>query len=229
MLLVSRVFVLLSVLLVLLGSSANDLAAHAALERSDPPAGAILPHAPATIRLWFTEPLEARFTRAQLLSAAGEPVAGVSSTIAPDDDHQLVVTLPADLPDGAYTVAWRNLSAADGHTLEGYFGIRVGDGTAPSSAPALVASAGYDTARALTRALALIGLTALLGIAPVTLGVLDPTARAVPGLADRLAPRLRRYAVAAAGVALLGNVAALVAQAVATAPTPHSRPQSVRH
>jgi len=177
MLLVSRVFVLLSVLLVLLGSSANDLAAHAALDRSDPPAGAVLLDAPATIRLWFTEPLEARFTRAQLLSAAGEPVAGVSSTIAPDDDQQLVVTLPADLPDGAYTVAWRNLSTADGHTLEGYFGIRVGDGTAPSSATARVAPAGDDTVRALTRALALIGLTALLGIAPVTLGVLDPTAR----------------------------------------------------
>jgi len=150
MLLVSRVFVLLSVLLVLLGSSANDLAAHAALDRSDPPAGAVLPDAPATIRLWFTEPLEARFTRAQLLSAAGEPVAGVSSTIAPDDDQQLVVTLPADLPDGAYTVAWRNLSTADGHTLEGYFGIRVGDGTAPSSATARVAPASYDTVRALT-------------------------------------------------------------------------------
>jgi copper transport protein len=214
----SRGLLAAGLLLVFLVGGVSHAGAHAALVRSDPPPGAVLPDAPSTIRLWFTEPLEARYTQAQLLKAAGEPVAGVSSAIAPDDDHQLVVTLPADLPDGGYTVAWRNLSAADGHTLEGYFGIRVGAGTVPDSAPGQVASTGNDTARALTRALALIGLTALLAIAPVTLGVLDPSARAVPGLADRLAPRLRRYALAAAGVALLGSVAALVAQAVAVAP-----------
>ena len=172
----------------------------------------------STIRLWFTEPLEARYTRAQLLNAAGEPVAGVSSAVAPDDDHALVVTLPADIPDGGYTVAWRTLSAADGHTLEGYFGFQVGAGGAPGSPPPGVSSPAHDTARALTRALALIGLTALLAIPPVTLGVLDPTARAVPGLGERLAPRLRRYALVAAGAALVGSIAALAAQAVTISP-----------
>ena len=215
---ISRGLFSLGLLLVLLVGTIGDAGAHAALVRSDPPAGAVLPDAPSTIRLWFTEPLEARYTRAQVLNATGEPVAGVSSAIAPDDDHQLVVTLPADLPDGAYTVAWRNLSAADGHTLEGYFGIRVGAGAASGAVLALAASQANDMLRGLTRALALIGLTALLAIAPVTLGVLDPTTRAVPGLADRLAPRLRRYVLVAAGVALMGSVAALVAQAVTIAP-----------
>jgi copper transport protein len=214
----SRVLLALGVLLALLVGVVTDATAHAALVRSDPPAGAVLPEAPSTIRLWFTEPLEASFTRAQLLNAAGEPVAGTSSAIAPEDDHALVVTLPADLPDGGYTVAWRNLSAADGHTLEGYFGFRVGAGEAPGSLPEPVSSPSNDTVRAFTRALALIGLTALLAIPPVTLTVLDPTARAVPVLAQRLPPLLRRYALVAAGVALLGSVAALAAQSATVAP-----------
>src|SRR5687767_12963393 len=140
MMFLSRGLLALTVLLVLLGGVVGDVSAHAALERSDPPAGAVLPDAPATVRLWFTEPLEARFTQAQLLDAAGDPVAGVSSAIAPDDDYALVVTLPAKLPDGGYTVVWRNLSAADGHTLEGYFGFHVGTGGTPGSVPAMTAA-----------------------------------------------------------------------------------------
>jgi copper transport protein len=214
----SRGLLALGLLVVLLVGMVSDARAHAALVRSDPPAGATLPTAPATIRLWFTEPLEARYTQAQVRNMTGEPVAGVSSAVAADDDHQLVVTLPADLPDGGYTVAWRTLSAADGHTLEGYFGIRVGAGAAPGSAPAMATSQANDTPRGLTRALALIGLAALLAIAPVALGVLDPAARAVPGLGERLSPHLRRYAPVAACAALLGSGAALAAQAVTTAP-----------
>jgi copper transport protein len=215
---VARLFLAVGVLLALLVGVAGDAAAHAALVRTDPPAGAALPEAPTAIRLWFTEPLEPRYTRAQVLDATGSTVPGVSSAIAPDDDHQLVVTLPADLPDGGYTVAWRNLSSADGHTLEGYFGIHVGAGATPGRTPGLAVAPANDTARALSRGLALIGLTAVLAIAPVTLGVLDPTARAIPGLAGRVRPRLRRYALLAASVALLGSVAALAAQAAAIAP-----------
>ncbi|MDF2760423.1 MAG: hypothetical protein K0S99_3057 [Thermomicrobiales bacterium] len=207
----------LSALLVLLVTVAADTDAHAALARSDPPAGATLADPPREIRLWFTEPLELRYTQAQVLNAAGDPVSGVSSAIAPEDDHALIVVLPSDLPDGGYTVAWRTLSAADGHTLDGYFGFQVGAGAAASATPA-TASSMNDTARTLTRALALIGLTALLAIAPITLGVLDPTARAISGLGEHLQPYLRRYALVASAVAVVGSVAALAAQTAIIAP-----------
>ena len=207
----------LSAVLVLFVRVAADVDAHAALARSDPSAGATLAEPPAAIRLWFTEPLEATYTGADLLDANGNAVAGVTVGIAADNAHQLVMT-PPDLPDGVYTVAWRTLSAADGHTLRGYVSFQVGGGRTPGAVPVLTTSPANDAARALTRALALTGVIALLAIAPVTLGVLDPTARTVPGLADRLAPRLRRYALVAAGGALLGSVAALAAQAVTIDP-----------
>ncbi|HLL51247.1 MAG TPA: copper resistance CopC family protein, partial [Thermomicrobiales bacterium] len=165
---------------------------HAALARSEPLAGAALAEPPAEIRLWFTEPLEASYTGADLLDGRGEPVSGVSFSVAADDAHQLVVRPPA-LPDGAYTVAWRSLSAADGHTLQGYFGFSVGNVTPGSAAPMSRQSSGPDAARPLTTGLALLGLAALLAIAPMLLGVLGPTAQSIPGLVDGMRSPLRRY------------------------------------
>ncbi|MCA9877768.1 MAG: copper resistance protein CopC/CopD, partial [Thermomicrobiales bacterium] len=204
-------------LLLLLLVTTGTAAAHAALDRSDPPSGAVLPDAPAEVRLHFTEPLEPRFTRADLLDAAGQPVSGSASRVAPENDHLLIMSLPSDLPDGGYTVAWRNLSAADGHTLQGYFGFAIGAGGAPgAAAPELTAAP--DAPRELSRGLALIGLALLLAIAPLTLGVLVPAVRTLPALADGLTQRLRRFTVGAMALALLGSLLALLAQAAAVAP-----------
>jgi copper transport protein len=208
--------VLCCALLVLLLASASGTAAHAALDRSEPASGAVLPDAPSEVRIWFTEPLEPRFTRADLLNSAGQSVAGGSSQVSPDNDHLLILTLPPDLPSGGYTVAWRNLSAADGHTLQGYFGFGIGAGNAAGSAAPDLTDA-PDAPRELSRGLALIGLALLLAIAPLTLGVLVPAVRTLPGLANGLTHRLRVYTMLAIALALLGSVLALLAQSAAVA------------
>jgi copper transport protein len=192
--------------------------AHAAFERSDPAAGATLTEAPAEIRIWFTEPLEQSYTGADLLDAAGAKVPDITVAIAPDDGHQLIIDPPADLPEGGYTVAWRTLSAADGHTLEGYFGFRIGTGSAGGTVTAVSGSSQSDPLRGLARGLALIGLAALLAIAPLTLWLFDPIARTIPDLSELLRVSLRRYAVLAALVAMSGSAVALIAQATAIAP-----------
>jgi copper transport protein len=204
--------------LALAGRSAVSTAeAHAALVRSDPTAGASLDTPPAEIRIWFAEPLEVSYTGAELLDATGTPVPGTTVAIASDDKQELVLTPPSDLPDGPYTVAWRTLSAADGHTLTGYFGFRVGAGTEGGFVPT-AGPEGNETVRALTRGLALLGLAAVLAIAPVSLVVFDPTARAVPSSGSSLLDMLHRYAVFATVLAVLTSVAALVAQAVTISP-----------
>jgi copper transport protein len=205
-----------SAALLAMGWVAPAAQAHAALLRSDPAAGAHLDTPPAAIRMWFAEPLETSYTGADLLDAAGNPVAATVA-IAPDDDHQLVLTPPSGLADGAYTVAWRTLSAADGHTLQGYFGFRIGAGTASGFVP-IAAPEGNETIRALTRGLALLGLAAVLALAPITLGVLDPTVSVVPTLGAALLVSLRRYGVIAGLLALVTSVAALAAQAVTISP-----------
>jgi copper transport protein len=195
----------------------GDVAAHAAIERSEPAAGAVVPEPPAEIRIWFTEPLERTYTGAELLDASGIAVAGVTAAIAPDNAHQLVITPPPDLLSGSYTVAWRTLSAADGHTLEGYFGFQIGTGGSGPPIAESTSGAGNDIARPLTRGLALLGLAALLAIAPLTLGVFNVVARNSPVIELRFIRNLRHYALFAFGLAVLGSVAALIAQAMTIA------------
>jgi methionine-rich copper-binding protein CopC len=74
------------------------------------------------------------FTGARLLDRSGREIADVIVAIAQHDDHELVMRPAAPLPEGAYTVAWQTLSAADGHTLQGYFGFRVGSAAGPAAA-----------------------------------------------------------------------------------------------
>ncbi|MCU0514351.1 MAG: copper chaperone PCu(A)C [Anaerolineae bacterium] len=101
--------------------------AHAHLQRSSPAAGQQLSAAPAEIRLWFTEALEARHSRITLRDATGATLELPPATVDPADPHQMAVPLGA-LPDGVYTVVWRALSAADGHLTEGSFPFSIGIG-----------------------------------------------------------------------------------------------------
>ena len=108
--------------LLLAAGSAN---AHASLARSEPPANAVLYEAPAEIRLYFTEPLEAAFSTIQLRDASGNTVQTAPAQLDPEDSFQMFL-VPGELPDGLYTVAWKALSSADGHLTQGSYPLVIG-------------------------------------------------------------------------------------------------------
>jgi len=188
--------------------------AHAALERSEPTAGDVLSDPPQDVRIWFSEPLEPSYSGANLLDGTGAEISGTVAEVSAENDHELVMALPPDLPDGVYTVVWRNLSAADGHTLQGYFGFRVGAGVGSAFVPR-DAGAGNETLRAVSRGLALIGLAAMLALVPMLVVVLEPVVRHVPALAATLPGLLRRYWAFALAISLAGSAIALAVQAAA--------------
>ena len=101
---------------------------HAQLVASSPGAGEVVPEGPTELRLVFSEPLESQVTSLDVRGPDGEPVLDRAGAPDPDDPFVLVAELPA-LADGAYSVTWRTLSAADGHTVEGFFSFGVGDPT----------------------------------------------------------------------------------------------------
>ena len=105
---------------------AGVVAAHAQLVASSPTAGEVLVSAPAELRLTFSEPLEERFSSADLADARGATLVSRAGAPDPADPYTLVVPLPP-LDDGVYTVTWRSLSTADGHPAEGFFTFGVGD------------------------------------------------------------------------------------------------------
>src|SRR5450432_2383397 len=121
-----RTLILLTLVLFLIGI--QPAWAHANLLRSDPSANATLSSAPQTITLWFTEPVEANFSSLSLLDRQGNTLRTQPSAVDPGDPKQMSLN-PGPLPDGIYTVSWRAISAADGHSTRGSFAFAVGSGT----------------------------------------------------------------------------------------------------
>ena len=188
--------------------------AHANLVRSEPAANTTLDAAPDRITIWFTEPMEAGFSEIQVLNSVGVRVDNGDSAVDANDLTVMSVGLPA-LPDGTYTVAWRNLSTIDGHSLRGSFIFSIGE---PISETAAAQISDVPILRSqeepfirwvvLLSALTLTGALAfeLLVSAPVLVaaGTRSPL--------GRLRPRLRSRSQRLMWLALLMLFAASVAQ-----------------
>lgn len=101
------------------------VSAHANLVRAEPGISASAPTAPATVRLYFSEAPEPRYSEVDVFNAAHERFDKGDLHVAPDDKESLIVGV-RDLPQGIYTVVWKTTSAVDGHTTGGSFAFAVG-------------------------------------------------------------------------------------------------------
>lgn len=190
--------------------------AHANLDTSDPAPNAIVPEAPASVTMTFTEPLERTYSKAELYDQDGNLVDGTSIE-AGDNDSAMVLELPPDLPNGTYTVLWRTLSTADGHTAQNYFAFTIGteaDVTA-TTGPAEEETGPPLWLQAASRWTALIGLAAAISAWPIWLFVIRPSLSPAWHLARTATRRMRMYTTIAIVVALLGDVFAIAVQAAA--------------
>jgi len=191
--------------------------AHAALETSDPANGDVLATMPAALTLTFTEPLEQSYSRLELYDSVGVKVEGTSFTFG-DDGYTMVLTPPGNLPNGTYSVLWRTLSEADGHTAQNYIAFTIGTnadiaavaipgtGSNPDSVP--------QWAKASSRWAALLGVAALIACWPVWFAVIRPALGAARPEAIPTVRRMRRFAAAAVTLAAAGSIYALVVQAL---------------
>ncbi len=118
-------FVVLGALVV----GAGPASAHAELETSDPGDGAQLDTAPETVTLEFTEPVSADLGGVRVFESGGGRVdEGDTRT----EGAVVEIDLEPDLPDGAYVVTYRIVSA-DGHPVQGGLVFSVGDAEADPS------------------------------------------------------------------------------------------------
>ncbi len=139
--------------------------AHAVLVRSEPAPEAMLPLAPSSIDLWFSEPLEEALSSVELLGADGRQLPLEGMRVDPGDATHLSA-LPRPLPPGYYTVAYRTISSLDGHDWSGSFTFTVlaPDGSLPAGAAFVPAASGGSPAPEIAgRWLSLAGLVAVLG------------------------------------------------------------------
>ena len=105
-----------------LGGSVPALA-HAFLDHAEPAVGRTVRPAPTTVRLWFTEKLEAAFSHAQVFDENGKQIDRGDCHVDPNDPTELVVSLPLLAP-GTYKVVWRVVSV-DTHVTNGQHTFKV--------------------------------------------------------------------------------------------------------
>jgi copper transport protein len=109
-------------------------AAHGVLRSSEPAGGSSLERAPAAVTLRFSERPDPGLSTVRVLDSGGRVVAGGPAQAVAGEPLELRVPA-ARLPDGAYTVAWRIVSAVDGHRTDGVFGFGVGPAGAAGLPP----------------------------------------------------------------------------------------------
>jgi len=152
----------------------NHVQAHSILVKSSPAENTRLDSTPAEIRLWFSEPLEARYSRFDVRDANGVIRVTAASSVDTTDAHQMFMRLNP-LPNGLYSVSWMASSAGDGHPTTGSFPFSVGVPIAAASAN-VSASEALPVDGALVRAFNLLALSLLAGGAAFVVFIWRPLA-----------------------------------------------------
>jgi copper transport protein len=184
-----RRILLLGLLVGLIGLfTAPAVLAHSVLVRSDPAANAKLPQSPKVVSIYFSEPLEAKFSSAKVVDSSGAGHDEHDSRVdAADGTHLTLDVKP--LQPGFYSVLWTTVSKVDGHKLQGSYPFIVlnPDGSLPAGSPAPTAT-GTNAATSSNGApdviaywLSIVGAVALFGAAVFVLAVAFPSTLGLAG------------------------------------------------
>ena len=194
----------------------DSASAHANLADADPAPNSVLDTPPSRITIWFTEPLEPSFSAIEVLDSRGSRLDNDDSAVDPRNPTVLYVTLQDDLPNGTYTVAWRNLSTVDGHTIRGTFFYSVGEPLSARASDLPSEPALQSPAEPFMRWAVLLGGLSVLGVLVLWLVVLRPPLASMSDAEDlvsRVRDRTDKIAIAGIVVALLGSIGHLLVQA----------------
>lgn len=136
--------------------------AHANLNRSEPNANQRLDESPQEIRLWFTEPLEAQFSKIELYDSQGKKLSLQASKVDEADPGQLILPVE-NLPEDVYTVAWQVVSQTDGHLTQGSFPFSLGMVSGQAQSISVALSDSIPIPSAVIRWINLVSLALLVG------------------------------------------------------------------
>lgn len=112
-----------------IATSAADVpraSAHANQLRASPQPDQVLDAPPERVIVWFTEPIEPAFSQISVLNTAGAEMTTGETVVDPTEPQAMWRAL-SPLPNGTYTVVWRNVSTIDGHRVIGSYLFAVGE------------------------------------------------------------------------------------------------------
>jgi copper transport protein len=119
-------FIMVAGILLYCAWAVTPVLAHALLLRSIPASNAVLAKAPAQVELFFSETVDPSLSTISVYDSTGKAVDLGDVSVDPSDPTHMTVSL-GSLPDGVYTVAWRAISATDGHLSSGSFPFAIGN------------------------------------------------------------------------------------------------------
>jgi copper transport protein len=119
----------IGIIVALFASSMPDSFAHPAYVKSTPPAFQTVAAPPPAVNVFFTEPIELKYSKISVIGPDGNRVDNNDPHNVNGDTASLGVSLKPGIPDGTYTVSTSVLSAVDGHVLDNAFTFGVGLGT----------------------------------------------------------------------------------------------------
>ncbi|MET7747906.1 copper resistance protein CopC [Micromonospora sp. NPDC005367] len=202
----ARLFTRLAVVLLLatgglvtnLASTAQPAYAHAYLQETSPVDGAVLASPPAEVRLRFNEAVNFNERSLQLLDTNAEKLTIGTPGHVDGKANTAQVSLPTDLAEGTYVLAWR-VTSADSHVVSGALTFSIGHPSATAAPVEQDAHRAVVVVDAVGRALAFLGMALALGGA-LFVAVLWPAGRT-----DRRGRRIvwSGFAVLAAGTVVV--------------------------
>ena len=155
--------------LLLLALAVSAASAHALLQSSDPAPNSALKAAPQIVTLTFTEAPDPKLSSIQVLDSKGASRATGPLSVVSGNADELSIPV-GTLAKGVYTVAWRTVSAVDGHIAAGSYAFSVGTSSPPpattaTALPASGAGTGVSWRVVVARSVLFVGLLGLLGAA----------------------------------------------------------------
>ncbi len=179
---------------------------HALLSRAEPPINAQVREPPTVLTLYFTEPLERKFSSVRVTNQQNERL---DERVEFDDtDNAVMRVYLKDVAPNYLSVSWETVSTVDGHRISGSYPLTVleSDGRLPIGSPpapvVLTSGAAPDPLRVISKLVLLIAGCALTG-------ALAFVAFVLPGLPGTAGERVRSIFGRLALRIALGSIAAL--------------------
>ncbi|AWH87733.1 copper homeostasis periplasmic binding protein CopC [Limnobaculum parvum] len=107
-------------IIILFGLTSHSALAHAHLKQQTPVAESTLTASPKEISLKYSEGIEVKFSKIELLNPNNKIILIDDLLLDPSDNTRLIAPLKAPLSAGRYTVNWHVVSV-DGHKTKGNF------------------------------------------------------------------------------------------------------------
>src|SRR5918911_356260 len=186
---------------------------HAFTIRSDPSPSQSLPTPPTKADVYFSEPIDLRYSTIKVLDAGGKQVDNKDVRNIGGDPASLSVTLPSSgLKDGVYTVSTKVLSVTDGHVVDNAFVFGIGQ-AAISSQQFSNAQSGSQSQlyipNAIARFPAYVGQVLVVGAAFASLWIWKPFSK-IKWLRDSIASVRSRIDRSLIILMLIGSIILLV-------------------